>query len=116
MKIQREIVLPGEGQSFKLFSPSLKNFFYWHYHPEYELVYVEATAGILRDVFGFTQEGQENGRTRFRVAERLGGVVDLQADENAPSGRMGGGSVHHVAFRAADDAVPLQRPPGVGIA
>ena len=46
MKIQKEIVLPGEGQSFKLFSPSLKNYFYWHYHPEYELVYVEATAGI----------------------------------------------------------------------
>jgi glyoxalase family protein len=64
----------------------------------------KATAGILRDVFGFAEEGQENGRTRFRVAERLGGVVDLQADENAPSGRMGGGSVHHVAFRAADDA------------
>jgi len=46
MKIQKEIVLPGEGQSFKLFSPSLKSYFYWHYHPEYELVYVEATAGI----------------------------------------------------------------------
>src|ERR1700742_3362706 len=46
MKIQREIVLPDAGQSFKLFSPSLKNYFYWHYHPEYELVYVEATAGI----------------------------------------------------------------------
>ena len=46
MKIQREIVLPDEGQSFKLFTPSLKNYFYWHYHPEYELVYVEATAGI----------------------------------------------------------------------
>ena len=46
MKIQREEVLPGEGQSFKLFTPSLKNFFFWHYHPEYELVYVEATAGI----------------------------------------------------------------------
>ncbi len=46
MKIQREIVVPGEGQSFRLFSPSLRNYFYWHYHPEYELVYVEATAGI----------------------------------------------------------------------
>jgi AraC-like DNA-binding protein len=46
MKIQREIVVPGEGQSFRLFSPSLRNHFYWHYHPEYELVYVEATAGI----------------------------------------------------------------------
>jgi len=57
MKIQREIVLPGKGQSFRLFSPSLKNFFYWHYHPEYELVYVEATAGIRhvgQHVSGYT--------------------------------------------------------------
>lgn len=46
MKIQKEVVLPGPGQSFKLFTPSLKNYFFWHYHPEYELVYVEAVAGI----------------------------------------------------------------------
>ena len=46
MKIQKEIVLPDPGQSFKLFQPSLKNYFFWHYHPEYELVYVEASNGI----------------------------------------------------------------------
>jgi AraC-like DNA-binding protein len=46
MKIQKEIVLPNPVQSFKLFQPNLKNYFYWHYHPEYELVYVEATTGI----------------------------------------------------------------------
>jgi len=34
------------GRSFKLFSPRLRNTFFWHYHPEYELVYVEADAGI----------------------------------------------------------------------
>src|SRR3954451_5794667 len=46
MKIQKEVVLPDPGQSFKLFTPSLKNYFFWHYHPEYELVYVEALTGI----------------------------------------------------------------------
>ncbi len=46
MKIQKEIVLPGPGQSFRLFTPSLRNSFFWHYHPEYELVYVEALTGI----------------------------------------------------------------------
>ena len=46
MKIQKEVVLPDHGQSFKLFQPSLKHYFFWHYHPEYELVYVEATTGI----------------------------------------------------------------------
>ena len=46
MKIQLEEVLLNAGQSFRLFTPSLRNNFYWHYHPEFELVYVEATAGI----------------------------------------------------------------------
>lgn len=39
-------MLPDPGQSFKLFKPSLKNYFFWHYHREYELVYVEASNGI----------------------------------------------------------------------
>lgn len=34
------------GQSFRLFTPRLKNYFFWHYHPEIELVYVEAVTGI----------------------------------------------------------------------
>lgn len=46
MKIQKEIVLPDPGQSFKLFKPRLRNSFFWHYHPEHELVYVEASSGI----------------------------------------------------------------------
>jgi AraC-like DNA-binding protein len=46
MKIQKEVVLPDPGQSFRLFQPRLKNYFFWHYHPEYELVYVEASNGI----------------------------------------------------------------------
>ncbi len=46
MKIQKEKVLADPGQSFRLFQPSLSNNFFWHYHPEYELVYVEAGAGI----------------------------------------------------------------------
>lgn len=46
MKIKKEIIIPDPGQSFKLCTPRLKNYFFWHYHPEYELVYVEATTGI----------------------------------------------------------------------
>lgn len=46
MKIQKEIIEFEEGRSFRLFSPSLKNCFFWHYHPEIELVYVEASNGI----------------------------------------------------------------------
>ena len=46
LKIKKEIVLPDPGQSFRLFKPRLRNSFFWHYHPEYELVYVEAVTGI----------------------------------------------------------------------
>jgi AraC-like DNA-binding protein len=45
-QIQLERVEFEPGKSFKLFSPRLRNTFLWHYHPEYELVYVEADAGI----------------------------------------------------------------------
>ena len=58
MKIQLEVVLPDEGKSFRLFTPNLRNYFYWHYHPEYELVYVEAQAGIRhvgQHVSGYTE-------------------------------------------------------------
>ncbi len=46
MKIKKEVVQIPIGQSFRLFKPRLKNYFFWHYHPEYELVYVEASTGI----------------------------------------------------------------------
>lgn len=58
MKIQKEIIEFEKERSFKLFSPSLKNCFFWHYHPEIELVYVEAINGIRhvgKDISGFTE-------------------------------------------------------------
>ncbi|RLJ31621.1 AraC family transcriptional regulator [Chryseobacterium sp. 7] len=57
MKIQKEIIEFEKGKSFKLFSPSLKNCFFWHYHPEIELVYVEVVNGIRhvgKNISGFT--------------------------------------------------------------
>ncbi len=57
MKIQKENITFEKEKSFKLFSPSLKNCFFWHYHPEIELVYVEATNGIRhvgKNISGFT--------------------------------------------------------------
>src|SRR4029077_4110989 len=57
-KIQLEKISFEPGKSFKLFSPRLKNTFLWHYHPEIELVYVEADAGIRHvgtHISGYTQ-------------------------------------------------------------
>ena len=44
--IQLEKIAFEQGKSFKLFSPRLRNTYLWHHHPEMELVYVEADAGI----------------------------------------------------------------------
>ena len=46
MKIVKEEIVIDHNRSFKVFSPRLKNYFYWHHHPEIELVYVEAINGI----------------------------------------------------------------------
>jgi len=54
MKIIREDIRPDQGSSFKiLLSPGLNDTFLWHFHPEYEIVYVEGSAGT-RHVGGHT--------------------------------------------------------------
>jgi AraC-like DNA-binding protein len=46
MKVIREEIVPDEGSSFKiLLTPGLNETFLWHFHPEYEIVYVEGTSG-----------------------------------------------------------------------
>lgn len=57
MKIRKEKIEIKAGHSFKLFSPSMRKHFYWHFHPEIELVYVEAVSGIRhvgRHISGYT--------------------------------------------------------------
>lgn len=47
MKVKLEAIKPDEDSSFKiLLTPNLNDLFYWHFHPEYEIVYVEAEKGI----------------------------------------------------------------------
>ena len=47
MKLNLEQILPDEDSSFRfLLTPKLNEVFYWHFHPEIELVYVEAERGI----------------------------------------------------------------------
>jgi len=64
----------------------------------------EATGAILTDVFGYVEEAREDTTIRYRAKEAIGGVVDIRVAGDFLAGRMGRGSVHHVAFRAKDDA------------
>jgi glyoxalase family protein len=63
------------------------------------------TGAILIDVLGFVPSEREDAVQRYRApGSPLGGIVDLRSVGDFPRGRQGAGSVHHVAFRAADDA------------
>jgi AraC-like DNA-binding protein len=46
MKLQLEEISSDADSSFRiLVNPNLSDFFYWHFHPELELVYIEGTDG-----------------------------------------------------------------------
>jgi glyoxalase family protein len=62
------------------------------------------TASVLTDVLGFNKAGEDGQLIRFRASEAIGGYVDIREAKGFLAGRLGQGSVHHIAFRAADDA------------
>ncbi|RIX97954.1 ring-cleaving dioxygenase [Aureimonas flava] len=63
------------------------------------------TGAVLTDVLGFRETAMEGTTTRFRVdGVAVGGILDVRAVGGFLKPRPGAGSVHHVAFRAADDA------------
>jgi glyoxalase family protein len=69
----------------------------------------EPTGAILTDVLGFTELGREGTLVRYKVeGTAIGGIVDIHAAGGFLPARMGGGSVHHIAFRAADDVAEAE--------
>jgi glyoxalase family protein len=63
------------------------------------------TGAILTDVLGFKETAREGAFTRYQTpSEGPGTSVTIRATGGFLPGRMGRGSVHHIAFRAADDA------------
>ncbi|QFU16781.1 ring-cleaving dioxygenase [Microvirga thermotolerans] len=62
------------------------------------------TGDILTDVLGLKETAREGSLVRYRGDAELGGTVDVRDASGFLPGRLGAGSVHHVAFRAADDA------------
>jgi glyoxalase family protein len=69
----------------------------------------QKTAAILTDVFGFREVAREGSVIRFAaVGDAKGSVVDIYEAAGVPRGHQGRGSVHHIAFRAADEAKQAQ--------
>lgn len=62
-----------------------------------------ATARILTDVLGYQLIDQHVNRYRYQTdASATAAIIDLVEATGEPHGQVGGGSVHHVAFRVAD--------------
>ncbi len=63
----------------------------------------KATAGVL-GVLGYDEVARDGTTTRFKArGSTVGGIIDIREAKGFLAGRMGRGSVHHLAFRAADD-------------
>ena len=65
-----------------------------------------ANEKLLAEVMGLTLQERHGNRRRYAMADpdAPGRFLDLLIDPQAPAGRPGGGTVHHVAFRTQDDA------------
>lgn len=61
------------------------------------------TAHLLEHVLGLTRIEEENGIIRFQSEAAIGNIIDIQTDETV-RGLAGAGTVHHIAWRAQDNA------------
>lgn len=65
----------------------------------------EKTAALLQDVMGLQYVGSEGNRFRYRAgAGSAGAIVDVICTPDGAWGRLGAGTVHHIAWRTPDDA------------
>lgn len=68
----------------------------------------EPTSDLLATLMGYTLVRREDNRTRFEAGPGGSGhYVDVIGGAKAPRGSGGAGTIHHIAFRVADDAAEL---------
>lgn len=66
------------------------------------------TAEVLTTGFGYTDGGKDGDRQRFLGDGDIGTQIDIVIDKDQPRGQQGAGTLHHVAFRARDDAEEVE--------
>ena len=68
----------------------------------------EKTAALLERVMGLQRIGEERNRFRYRLgAGGPASIVDVVCAPDSRPGRLGAGTVHHIAWRTPDDAQQL---------
>jgi len=60
------------------------------------------TASLVSHM-GFAEAGRESNRFRYRASGPAAAILDVLEEPKARFGRLGAGTVHHIAFRAATD-------------
>jgi len=76
--------------------------------PTLEVRNPEKTEKLLTEILGFEFVAEENNRRRFRgSSSNASAEIDLVSSE-AGFGQIAAGTVHHIAFRAADDDEQLK--------
>lgn len=69
----------------------------------------EDTIAVLTQALGMVPDGVDGVMSRFRPADPAGGgVLGLIRDLSGTNGELGGGSVHHIAWRARDGRHQLE--------
>ena len=69
---------------------------------------VQRTQALL-ELMGFHKLTEEGNRMRFAPAgDARGRFLDVLLEKDTTQGHMGAGTVHHIAFRATDDAAQLE--------
>ena len=67
------------------------------------------TAKLMTETLGFRRVEEDGGRYRFEAGDGgPGNTVDVVDRSGDPRGRMGVGTVHHVAFRVPDEEGQLE--------
>ncbi|WP_439021876.1 ring-cleaving dioxygenase [Bacillus thuringiensis] len=66
----------------------------------------QKTVELLEHVMGLEKVGEEGEFVRFRSSADIGNIIDLKLS-TIGRGQMGVGTVHHIAWRASDDADQL---------
>lgn len=66
----------------------------------------EKTWELLESVMGLEKVGEEGNMIRFKSTAEIGNIVDIMTERQG-TGQMGVGTVHHIAWRAENDADQL---------
>lgn len=68
----------------------------------------ELTEKLLTQHMDYRFIGEENGRFRYGTEGKPGDIVDIVLDKTGNRGMQSAGTVHHIAFRTANEASQLE--------